>query len=144
MKKKIMLLHGPNLNLLGEREPEVYGKLTLAQINSKLKTSARTLGVVLRIHQSNSEGEIIDFLHLNRKWAQGVIINPAAYTHYSYAIRDAISAIALPAVEVHLSDIHTREAFRRQSVIEAVCLRQITGLGWKSYLEGIKILIEHI
>lgn len=140
--KKLLLVHGPNLNLLGERETSVYGKLTLKQINTKLRAHARKKGVTLRVFQSNSEGGIIDYLHKNRKWAQGLVINPAAYTHYSIAIRDAIAAINLPAVEVHLSDIKKREKFRKTSVISAVCVRQISGLGWKSYVEGINHLIS--
>ncbi len=138
---KILVLHGPNLNLLGEREPEIYGKMTLSQLNTRLRKFALTHGVRLRIHQSNSEGDLIDLLHSNRKWANGVVINPGAYSHYSYAIRDAIASIGHPTVEVHLSDIKKREKFRKISVVSPVCVRQISGLGWKSYLEGIKFLI---
>ncbi len=140
MSYKILVLHGPNLNLLGEREPEIYGTLSLAELNQKLKKSAKEMGVTLRAYQSNSEGELIDLLHQNRKWAQGVVFNPAAYTHYSYALRDAVSAIKIPVIEVHLSDIKKREPFRRKSVIAPACLDQVSGLGWKSYLEGIKRL----
>ncbi len=141
MKKKILVLHGPNLNLLGERNPDVYGKMTLRQVNVQLRKSAQELGVSLQIFQSNSEGDLIDLLHHYRKKVDGVVINPGAYTHYSYALRDAIDSIALPTVEVHLSDIHKREKFRKISVIAPVCVKQICGLGWKSYLEGIKILL---
>ncbi len=137
---KILLLHGPNLNLLGEREPETYGKQTLAQINALLKAEARKLGATLRILQSNHEGELIDFIHEHRKWADGIVINPAAFTHYSYALRDAIASVSLPTVEVHLSDIKKREKFRKISVIAAVCETQISGLGWKSYVEGLRFL----
>lgn len=140
--KNILILHGPNLNLLGEREPEIYGSLTLTQLNRKLREFAKQQGLALRIFQSNSEGALIDTLHRYRKWTDGVVINPAAYTHYSYALRDAISSIQRPTVEVHLSDIHQREDFRKISVIAPVCRRQISGLGWKSYLEGIKFLIN--
>jgi 3-dehydroquinate dehydratase-2 len=138
--KKILVLHGPNLNLLGEREPEIYGDLTLPQLNIHLRKAARQLGSSLKIYQSNGEGKLIDLLHLHRKWAEGVVFNPGAYTHYSYALRDAIAAIGKPTVEVHLSNIHRREKFRRLSVIAPVCVRQISGLGWKSYLEGLKFL----
>jgi 3-dehydroquinate dehydratase-2 len=140
--KKILVVHGPNLNLLGEREPEIYGSMTLIQLNRKVREFAKREGVALRIFQSNGEGALIDFLHRHRKWADGVVINPAAYTHYSYALRDAISSIQKPTVEVHLSDIHNREDFRKISVIAPVCIRQVSGLGWASYLEGIRILIN--
>jgi 3-dehydroquinate dehydratase II len=138
----ILVLHGPNLNLLGTRETEIYGKLTLGEINRRLREFARKEKVTLKFFQSNGEGELIDFLHANRLWAQGVVINPAAYTHYSYALRDAIASIDVPTVEVHLSDIKKREPFRRQSVIKAVCVKQISGLGWQSYVEGIRFLIK--
>jgi 3-dehydroquinate dehydratase-2 len=140
IRKKILVLHGPNLNLLGEREPAIYGDLTLGQLNSNLRKSASQLGVVLKIYQSNGEGKLIDLLHRHRKWAEGVVFNPGAYTHYSYALRDAVAAIEKPTVEVHLSDIHKREEFRRVSVIAPVCVHQISGLGWRSYLEGLKFL----
>lgn len=144
MKRHILVVHGPNLNLLGTREVEIYGKLTLPHINRALKKFAGEMGAQLKIFQGNGEGEIIDCIHGNRKWADGIVINPAAYTHYSYAIRDAISAVALPTIEVHLSDIKTREPFRRKSVIQDVCVKQISGLGWKSYVEGIRELTHLI
>ena len=134
--KNILVLHGPNLNLLGEREPEVYGKTTLAQLNARLKKEAK--GLKLRIFQSNHEGTLIDLLHAHRKWAQGCVINPGAYTHYSYAMRDAIAASQIPTIEVHLSDIKKREAFRRVSVVAPVCLAQISGKGVGSYLEALE------
>jgi 3-dehydroquinate dehydratase-2 len=140
LKLKLLILHGPNLNLLGEREPEIYGSMSLAQLNQKLKKSGREMGMTLRIFQSNGEGELIHLLHQHRKWADGVVFNPGAYTHYSYALRDAVSAIQIPVIEVHLSDIKKREPFRRKSVIAPVCLDQISGLGWESYLEGLKRL----
>jgi 3-dehydroquinate dehydratase-2 len=143
MKTKLLVMHGPNLNLLGTREVEIYGKLTLPALNRRLAVFARQNGATLRFFQSNSEGALIDFLHRQRRWAQGLVINPAAYTHYSYALRDAIAAVELPAVEVHLSDIRKREPFRRKSVIRPVCLKQISGLGWKSYCEGIRFLARH-
>ena len=139
---KILVLHGPNLNLLGEREPEVYGTMTLPQLNRRLVEFGKKKQVELRIRQSNHEGDLIDFLHDNRNWANGVVFNPAAYTHYSYALRDAVAAIGLPTVEVHLSDIHQREKFRRLSVIAPSCVSQVNGLGWRSYTRGIELLIE--
>lgn len=144
MKLKILVLHGPNLNLLGEREPEIYGNLTLRQLNQKLREESRKLDVSLKIFQSNSEGTLIDLLHQHRKWAHGVVFNPGGYTHYSIALRDAVSAIQIPVIEVHLSDIKKREAFRRKSVIAPVCLDQISGLGGVSYLEGLRKLASHL
>lgn len=138
--KNILVLHGPNLNLLGEREPSVYGSMTLAQLNAALKTKAASLKLKLKIAQSNHEGALIDLLHANRKWAQGCVFNPGAFTHYSYAIRDAVSASQIPTIEVHLSDIKKREAFRRVSVVEPVCLAQISGKGLNSYLEALERL----
>jgi 3-dehydroquinate dehydratase-2 len=140
MKTRILVVHGPNLNLLGEREPGIYGTLTLGEIDRRIREAAGRLSATVRCYQANGEGEIIDFLHRGRKWAQGLLINPAAYTHYSIAIRDAIAAVGLPAVEVHLSDIRRREAFRRKSVIRAVCLAQVSGLGWRSYTVGLERL----
>lgn len=140
----ILVIHGPNLNLLGEREPEIYGRTTLTELNKKITEYARSRKVKVRIFQSNHEGKIIDFIHKNRHWAQGIVINPAALTHYSYALRDALAAVALPTVEVHLSDIHKRESFRKLSVIKPLCLSQISGEGEKSYLKGIDILLKAI
>ena len=134
---RILVLHGPNLNLLGEREPKIYGTMTLAQINARLRKHARKRGVSLRIFQDNCEGTLIDLLHGHRKWAQGVVFNPGAYTHTSYALRDAVAAIGLPTIEVHLTDVKKREAFRRRSVIAPVCLAAVSGKGAGSYLEAI-------
>lgn len=143
-KIRILVLHGPNLNLLGEREPEVYGTVTLAEINSRLRGISRKLNASVRFFQSNGEGALISAIHRNRKWADGLIINPGAYTHYSYALRDAISSVSLPAVEVHLSNIKKRERFRRTSVIAPVCVKQIMGLGWHSYAEALKCLTTRL
>ena len=140
----VLILHGPNLNLLGEREPEIYGKLALSDIDEEIKSLALSMGVVVKCFQSNHEGALIDFIHEHRRWAQGMVINPGALTHYSYSLRDAISAVQLPTIEVHLSDIHVREPFRSISVIAQVCLAQISGRGLKSYLDGLKLLIEHL
>ena len=133
----ILVIHGPNLHLLGRRKPGIYGTATLAQLNAAIKKHAAALGFKARVFQSNSEGEIIDLLTANAGWADALVINPAAYTHYSYAIRDAIEALELPAVEVHLSDIDKREPFRRVSVIKPVCLAQFKGEGAGSYLKAL-------
>ncbi len=141
---KILVLHGPNLNLLGSREPDVYGRVTLAEIDAALSALADDLGVELEICQSNSEGVLVDRIHSAAGTCRGILINPAAYTHTSVAIRDAIAAIALPTVEVHLSNIHGREKFRTRSFIAPVAVGQISGFGLESYLLGLRAIFNHI
>ena len=140
----ILVINGPNLNLLGTREPEIYGTDTLEELMMWLETSPSGADHSFKFFQSNHEGEIIDTLHDERHWAQGVLINPAAFTHYSYAIRDAISAVEIPTVEVHLSDLNKREEFRQISVISSVCVDQVSGLGKDSYLKGLNLLLKLI
>ena len=139
---KILVLHGPNLNLLGTREPEVYGSMTLGGIDQKLNELGRERGAEIKSLQSNHEGALIDALHDARTWANGVVFNPGGYTHTSIALRDAISAIQIPVVEVHLSNVYAREEFRHTSFISAVCKGKITGFGWKSYTLGLRALVE--
>lgn len=141
---KILVLHGPNLNMLGVREPEVYGTDTLKDINQSLETVAAGRGIEMRIRQSNHEGVLVDEIQQALDWADGILINPGAYTHTSIALRDAIVAVGLPVVEVHLSDIHARETFRHHSYIEPVALRQICGHGSDSYRLGLEALIDHL
>ena len=141
---KILVLHGPNLNLLGTREPGVYGNTTLADLNAGISALAKELGVEVAIFQSNSEGELVDKIQGALTTVDGILINPAAYTHTSVALRDAIAAVALPTVEVHLSNIHRREEFRSTSFIAPVALGQISGLGPDSYLLGLRALFSHI
>ena len=137
----IPILHGPNLNLLGEREPEVYGRTTLAEINERLYIIAREAGANVRIFQSNHEGTMIDLVHDFRLWADGIVMNPGALTHYSYALRDAIAAFTKPVIEVHLSDIMKRESFRRQTVFEGLPnVIRILGKGVDGYYEAVRTI----
>lgn len=134
----ILVLHGPNLNLLGQREPDVYGTTTLADIDLAIEQVADEQGVQLRIFQSNHEGELVQIIHDQREWADAIVINPAAYTHTSVAIRDALDAVDLPAVEVHLSNIHAREEFRSRSMTAPACVGLICGFGAESYLLALR------
>ena len=137
----ILVINGPNLNLLGEREPHIYGMETLDELMIWLSNCPECIEHEFKFYQSNHEGEIIDFIHDERHWTQGMIINPGAFTHYSYAIRDAIKAVNIPTIEVHLTSIKNREEFRKTSVIKSVCVKQISGRGKQSYLDGVKELI---
>lgn len=136
--KKILVLHGPNINLTGIREPDTYGRMTLEDINQYILGRAHQLGLECDIFQSNHEGALIDKIHEALNGYDGIVINAGAYTHYSYAIRDAISSVKKPCVEVHMSNIHAREPFRHESVIAPVCVGQICGFGWRSYLLGVE------
>lgn len=141
----ICVLHGPNINMLGVREPDVYGRDTFDDMNRRIKERARALEIEARIFQFNREGEIIDAIHEALNWAEAIVINPGAYTHYSYAIRDAIAAVRLPTIEVHLTNVHAREEWRRHSVIAPVTSGQIIGFGTNGYLlalEAAKTLLE--
>jgi len=139
-----LVLHGPNLNLLGQREPEIYGATTLEEINQRLVHLGSELGVDVRTFQSNHEGALIDALHEARTWASGVVFNPGGYTHTSVALRDAVSAVGIPVVEVHLSNVQRREEFRRNSIIAPACVGTIAGFGWLSYALGLRALVESL
>jgi 3-dehydroquinate dehydratase II len=141
---KILILHGPNLNLLGTREPEIYGSMTLDDINKKMIELGKGLGVEVKCFQSNHEGALIDALQDARIWASGVVFNPGGYTHTSVALRDAISAIQIPVIEVHLSNVYAREEFRHVSMVSAVCKGKVVGFGWMSYELGLRGLIDII
>ena len=136
----VLVLHGPNLNLLGEREPQLYGHSTLAELDARLSARGAELGMALRCYQSNHEGLLIDFLQAERKWAQGLLINAAALTHTSWALHDAVTAVGLPCVEVHLTDVSRRETWRHFSVFEDIRRGLFSGKGIDSYLEGLAFL----
>lgn len=140
--KRILVIHGPNLNLLGTREPGIYGKVTLSSINAGLKKIAARRGARLLLHQSNHEGEIVDLICAGRKDVDGILINPAAYTHTSVAIRDAVAASAIPCVEVHLSNIYSREEFRQKSLLSPVAAGTVMGFGAASYYLGLQALLD--
>lgn len=138
----VLVLHGPNLNLLGEREPELYGRITLAELDRRLIEEGARLGLTVRCFQSNHEGALIDAIHEARRWMQALVINAGAYTHTSYALRDAIAAVRIPAFEVHLTDVEKREPWRRQSVLAEVCEARFMGKGVDSYLEALARIAE--
>lgn len=142
MARKILVIHGPNLNLLGEREPGIYGDVSFDKLNENIMAHAEKLGLECEIFQSNHEGAIVDKLHEARKEFFGVVLNAGAYTHYSYAISDAIKAIKIPCIEVHISNIFARDAFRSHSVIAPVCRGSISGFGLQSYYLGVTALAE--
>lgn len=139
---RILVLHGPNLNLLGEREPEIYGVSTLAEIDARVRERAQQLGMEVRSFQSNHEGALLDRLHEERHWADAILFNPGALTHYAWSLRDAVAAVALPCVEVHLSDVTQREPWRRVSVLADVRVALCAGHGPDSYLEAVELLVE--
>jgi len=141
-RKKILVLNGPNLNLLGRRQPEIYGRLTLEEINGKIRSLAKELGVTVEIRQSNSEGELISWIQESPKQFGAIVLNPAAYTHTSLALRDAITAAAIPTVEIHISNIYRREHFRHNSFIAGAAVGQIAGFGVQSYLLGLRAAAE--
>lgn len=139
---KILILHGPNLNLLGTREPETYGSMTMNDINEKMIALGKSLGAEVTCQQSNHEGALIDILHDAPTWADGVVFNPGGYTHTSVALRDAVAAIGIPVVEVHLSNVYAREDFRHTSLLSAVCMGKVSGFGWRSYELGLRALVS--
>jgi 3-dehydroquinate dehydratase II len=141
-KKRVLVLNGPNLNLLGKRQPEIYGRLTLEQINKKIQALAKELRVEVEIRQSNNEGELVTWIQEAPDHFGAIVINPAAYTHSSVAIRDAVNAAGIPTVEIHISNIYKREEFRKHSYIAGAAIGQITGFGVQSYLLGLRAAVE--
>jgi 3-dehydroquinate dehydratase-2 len=139
---RILFLNGPNLNLLGKREPDIYGALTLADIETKVRAKAKAAGVEVEFRQSNMEGELVTWIQEARNRYEVIVLNAAAYTHTSIALRDAVAAVGIPTIEVHLSNIHARETFRKESLIAPVCRGQITGFGWHSYVLGLEAAIN--
>ena len=142
--RRILVLHGPNLNLLATREPEVYGRTTLADIEVSLAALARSLGATVECRQSNHEGQLVEWIHEASESFDGIVLNPAAYTHTSVALRDAIAGVGRPCVEVHLSNVHAREAFRRESLTAPVCIGTIAGFGASSYSLGLRALMDYL
>ena len=140
----ILVINGPNLNILGKRDSSQYGSVTLPEIETKISEKARSLKVTVEFFQSNHEGGIIDYIQSATSDASGIIINPGALTHYGLSLRDALGDSNLPVVEVHLSNIHGREQFRRNSVMSSICIGQIAGLGWKGYIQGLESVVSHI
>jgi 3-dehydroquinate dehydratase II len=143
-KRKVLVLHGPNLNLLGRRQPEIYGRVNLEQINRKIRSLADELGIEVDIRQSNMEGELVTWIQQAPKQFGAILINAAGYTHSSVALRDALAAVGIPAIEVHISNIHKREEFRKRSLIAEVVIGQIAGFGVNSYLLGLRAAVEYL
>ena len=141
---KILVINGPNLNMLGRRDPGSYGTTSLAEIEGRIREAAGELGVGVELFQSNHEGAIVDFLQQSSGSASGILINAGALTHYGLSMRDALADTGLPVVEVHISNIHAREEFRKHSVVAPLAIGQIAGLGWRGYIYGLRFLVEHV